>query len=200
MSLFVKICGITTPAALDAAVEAGADAVGFVFHAGSPRDIGPRQAAALAARLPVGVKSVCVTLHPDAGCIARVLDAFQPHVWQSDAADLDLLDLPAAIERWPVFRHAGATAALPRRAVFDAPASGRGMRGDWRCAAALARRCELILAGGLDAANVAEAVAAVRPYGVDVSSGVERRPGAKDAALILEFVAAARGAQHRRTA
>jgi len=200
MSLFVKICGITSAEALDAAVEAGADAVGFVFHAGSPRDIGPERAAMLAARLPRGVRRVCVTLHPEPGCVARVLDAFLPDAWQSDAGDFDALDLPASIERWPVYRHASATAALPRRAVFDAPASGRGMRGDWQCAAALARRCELILAGGLDASNVAAAIAAVRPYGVDVASGVERAPGVKDPAAIREFIAAARGAGARKIA
>lgn len=200
MSLFVKICGIATAEALDAAVAAGADAVGFVFHAPSPRSVTARVAASLAARLPAGIKSVCVTLHPDAGCIARVLEAFQPDAWQTDAADLEALELPASIERWPVFRHAGAPAALPRRAVFDAPASGRGMRADWQAAAVLARRCELILAGGLSAANVADAIAAVRPFGVDVSSGVESAPGVKDPALIGAFVAAARGARERRIA
>jgi phosphoribosylanthranilate isomerase len=200
MRLFVKICGITGADALEAAVEAGADAVGFVFHAGSSRDIGPRRAAALAARLPAGVKSVCVTLHPDGDRVARILDAFVPDAWQSDAGDFDSLGLPVAIERWPVFRHAGAAVALPRRAVFDAPASGRGIPGDWQGAAALARRCELVLAGGLKPANVADAIAAVRPFGVDVSSGVERAPGVKDGALIRAFVAAARSARERRIA
>lgn len=200
MSLFVKICGIAGPEALDAAVEVCADAVGFVFHGPSPRDIAPRAAAALARRLPAGVLSVAVTLQPDRALVARILEEFVPDAWQSDAADFAALELPVSVECWPVFRHAGATAALPRRAVFDAAESGRGMRGDWQCAAALARRCELILAGGLDAANVAQAVAAVRPFGVDVSSGVERRPGVKDAALIRAFVAAARGAGQRRSA
>ncbi|HEU0226010.1 MAG TPA: hypothetical protein VFR29_11290 [Steroidobacteraceae bacterium] len=200
MSLLVKICGITTSAALDAAVTAGADAVGFVFHGPSARNIAPRAAAALARRLPAGVVSVAVTLHPGRALVARILEEFIPNAWQSDAADFTAFELPASVERWPVFRHAGPTAALPRRAVFDAPASGRGTRGDWRDAAALARRCELILAGGLDAGNVADAVAAVLPFGVDVSSGVECAPGEKDAASIRAFVAAARGAVHRQSA
>lgn len=200
MSLFVKICGIRTPEGLDAAVNAGADAVGFVFHAPSPRDIEPRAAAALARRLPRGVATVAVTLHPQREAVARILEAFVPDAWQSDAADFESLDLPEGVERWPVYRHAGATAAPPRRAVFDAPESGRGMPGDWRGAAALARRCELILAGGLAPANVAEAVAAVRPFGVDVSSGVERSPGIKDPAAIVAFVALARGARGLRIA
>ena len=200
MSLFVKICGVTTAAALDAAVAAGADAVGFVFHAPSPRHLEPREAAVLARRLPQGVASVAVTLRPDRATVAGILKEFIPDAWQSDAGDFDALDLPATIERWPVIRHAGVAQALPRRAVFDAPASGQGMRGDWRTAAALARRCELVLAGGLDPSNVADAIAAVRPFGVDVSSGVEHAPGVKDAGLIRAFVAAARSGLRRQSA
>jgi phosphoribosylanthranilate isomerase len=199
MSLFVKICGITTPEALEAAVATGADAVGFVFHGPSPRNIAPRAAAALARRLPAGVASVAVTLNPDPAAATRILEEFVPDAWQSDAAGIGALDLPASVERWPVIRQADGAGAVARRAVFDAPASGRGMQGDWRGAAALASRCELILAGGLDRANVGAAIAAVRPFGVDVSSGVERAPGVKDAALIRDFIVAARGvAQGRR--
>lgn len=200
MSLFVKICGITTPEALDAAVAAGADAVGFVFHARSPRHLGPAAAARLARRLPAGVAAVAVTLHPARETVARILDGFQPDAWQSDAEDFLTFDLPDPIERWPVLRRAGSLSDLPRRFVFDAPASGRGLRADWREAAMLARRCELVLAGGLDPANVAGAIAAVRPFGVDVSSGVERAAGVKDPKRIREFVAAARGAPQRRSA
>lgn len=200
MSVFVKICGITTPAALEAAVAAGADAVGFVFHGPSPRNIAPRAAAALARRLPRGILSVAVTLRPDRTAAVRILEEFIPDAWQSDVADLDALELPASIERWPVIRHAGGADAVARRTVFDAPASGQGMQGDWQGAAALARRCELILAGGLGPSNVAAAIAAVRPFGVDVSSGVERAPGVKEEALIRDFIAAARGVAQRRRA
>lgn len=192
MSLFVKICGITTVAALDAAVEAGADAVGFVFHGSSPRNIPPGAAAALARRLPRGIASVAVTLRPDRAAVAQVLDEFIPDAWQSDAGDFDALGLPASIEHWPVLRHAGVADVLPRRVVFDAPVSGQSVLGDWRGAADLARRCELVLAGGLVSSNVAAAIATVQPFGVDVSSGVERAPGVKDAALIRDFIAAAR--------
>ncbi len=200
MTLFVKICGIATHEALDAAVAAGADAVGFVFHESSPRNVAPRRAAALAGRLPPGVLRVAVTLDPSQRDVDRILREFRPDAWQSDARGIDALELPAGIERWPVIRHAGAAVALPRRAVFDAPASGQGMKGDWQGAAALARRCELLLAGGLDPSNVADAIAAVRPFGVDVASGVESAPGVKDAARIRAFVAAARGAPRRMTA
>jgi phosphoribosylanthranilate isomerase len=193
MTVFVKICGVTDEAALDAAVEAGADAVGFVFHEPSPRHLEPRRAAELAARLPGGVLAVAVTLNPGQLAADRVLGAFMPDAWQADAACFAHLRLPAGIEPWPVLREDGAPPpSLPRRILFDARESGSGRRANWEEAARLARRAELILGGGLDAGNVAAAIAAVRPYGVDVSSGVERAPGLKDARLVREFVRAAR--------
>lgn len=192
MKLLVKICGVTTEAAVDAAVEAGADAVGFVFHAPSPRNLTPERAAALARRLPPGVVSVAVTLHPRQADVDRVLDAFRPDIWQSDAADFDGLRLPEGIERWPVLRGPQDTAPANGRVLFESPASGAGRCADWPAAAALARRSELILGGGLDAGNIGAAIATVQPAGVDVSSGVERAPGIKDLARIRAFVAAAR--------
>ena len=193
MNVFVKICGVTDEAALDAAVAAGADAIGFVFHLPSPRHLAPRRAAELADRLPGGVLAVAVTRHPEPSLVHRVLEAFQPDAWQTDAEDFEHIRLPPAIQCWPVLRD-GATAgqASCGRFVFDAPESGQGLRADWRAAAMLARRSELILAGGLDAGNVAAAIAAVQPFGVDVSSGVECAPGVKDLPRIQAFVAAAR--------
>ncbi len=195
MSLLVKICGVTTEEAVDAAVEAGADAVGFVFHAPSPRNVTPRRAAALARRLPPGVAAVAVTLHPRQADLDRVLEAFVPDIWQSDAADFEGLAMPAGLECWRVLRDARAAMPGRGRVLFDSPVSGAGHRADWAGAAALARRAELILGGGLAAANVGAAIGAVQPAGVDVSSGVERAPGVKDAARIREFIAAARAAQ-----
>lgn len=194
MSLLVKICGVTTPEAVDAAVAAGAAAIGFVFHEPSPRHVTPERAAMLARRLPAGVASVAVTLHPRREDVERVLQALMPDVWQSDAENLDALELPACVARWPVFRHAAPKSVIRRRLIFDARVSGRGLRADWQRAAELARRSELVLAGGLDASNVGNAIAAVRPFGVDVSSGVESAPGVKDAALIRAFIASARDA------
>jgi phosphoribosylanthranilate isomerase len=193
MSVFVKICGVTDEASLEAAVDAGADAVGFVFHAPSPRHISPRRAAGLAARLPGGVLAVAVTLHAGQREVDDVLEAFMPDAWQSDAGDLARVRLPGGIRGWPVLRSGhGHARALPARLVFDGPESGRGRRANWDEAAGIARRTELILGGGLDAGNVAEAIAVVRPYGVDVSSGVEGSPGVKDARMIREFVRTAR--------
>jgi phosphoribosylanthranilate isomerase len=195
MNLLVKICGITTVDALQAALSAGADAVGFVFHGPSPRNVTPAQAVALARRVPPGVRTVAVTLHPTQAFVDEVLSAFAPDVWQADAGDFDSLAIPTGIERWPVFR-AGAVLpqALPWRLLFEGAQSGAGEVTDWSQAASLAQRAELILGGGLTPANVGEAVRSVRPFGVDVSSGVESAPGRKSVALVQEFVAAAREA------
>ena len=199
MSLLVKICGVTTEEAINAAVAAGADALGFVFHGPSPRSIEPVRAAALTAMLPASVLRVAVTLHPSQSLVDRVLAYFEPDVWQSDADDFTALALPPTIARWPVWRAANASSAPPPRLLFEASVSGAGARADWQAAAALARRCGLILGGGLDAANVGAAIAAVQPYGVDVSSGVERGPGIKDPAMIRAFIDAARAADRRNS-
>jgi len=193
MNILVKICGLTTAEAVEAAVSAGADAVGFVFHEPSPRNVSPEVAARLAAQLPPGVRKVAVTLHPGQALVDDILAALAPDVWQTDAADFELLRIPVEVERWPVFRSgSGLQSPLPVRLLFEGPRSGAGEVANWSAAADLADRTELILGGGLTSANVAAAVATVRPFGIDVSSGVELSPGRKDLARILEFVAAAR--------
>lgn len=195
MSLRVKICGFTSVEALEAAVEAGADAIGFVFHPASPRYLPPEQAARLAERLPAGVLSVAVTLDPGPAQLAEILRAFTPDVLQGDAAALTALDLPPGIATWPVFRSGAVLpASLPPRLLFEGGRSGAGERADWSAAAALARRCELILGGGLDPDNVGEAILQVRPWAVDVSSGVEASRGHKDPGRIRAFIQAARAA------
>ena len=192
MTLLVKICGVTSEEAVEAALAAGADAVGFVFHAPSPRNLMPGRAAALARRLPRGVASVAVTMHPRQADVDRVLAEFRPDIWQSDAADFDAMRLPDGIECWRVLRGAEAVAPGEGRVLFDAAESGTGRRADWTAAAAIARRKALILGGGLDAENIGAAIATVRPAGVDVSSGVESAPGVKDPSRIRAFIRAAR--------
>ena len=118
MSLFVKICGVTTQEAIEAAVASGADAVGFVFHESSPRNFHPARAAILSALLPPGVASVAVTSHPRRELVEQVLEAFAPDVWQSDAEDFESLELPTEIERWPVYRREAPGDSLPR-GFFD---------------------------------------------------------------------------------
>ena len=126
---------------------------------------------------------------------------FAPDLLQSDAEDLAQLRLPAALETLAVVREGGAVPLpLPGRILFEGPSSGTGAVSDWSAAGALARRTQLVLAGGLNALNVADALAQVRPFGVDVSSGVEERPGVKAPDAIRSFVAAVRTAPGARGA
>jgi len=127
--------------------------------------------------------------------ICRIL---KPDYFQTDFEDLRELRIPAHVKVLPVVRFGRKTPnPLPARMVFEGPTSGVGELADWSRAAELAHQTELILAGGLSAQNVAEAIIAVRPFGVDVSSGVEQTPGIKDPAKIYEFVRAARAAAGR---
>ena len=191
--MWVKICGVTGTEALAAALAAGVDAVGFVF-APSVRRLDPAQAARLAAPARGRVELIAVTLHPSQVLIDEILLEFRPDALQSDVADFDRLRLPATLSRLPVLRAELASGRqLPARLLFEGAVSGTATMGDWDQATLLARRSNLILAGGLDARNVAAAIGAVRPYGVDVSSGVEHTPGQKSPELIMQFVRAARG-------
>jgi phosphoribosylanthranilate isomerase len=193
--MWIKICGLTTAAAVAAALEAHVDAIGFVF-ASSVRELAPESAAALARPARGRVRCVAVTRHPTQAAVDEIVRVFAPDLLQSDAEDLAQLRLPAALETLAVVREGGALPLpLPGRILFEGPASGRGAVSDWSVAAALARRTQLVLAGGLNALNVGAAIAQVRPFGVDVSSGVEERPGLKSPAAIMSFVAAVRGAR-----
>lgn len=206
--LWIKICGLRTGEAVDAAVDAGANAVGFVFHAASPRNLDPAAAAGLSRDVPAGVERVAVFLHPSQSLVDAVLATIAPDWVQMDAADLAGLALPVGQRVLPVLRSGPRPsesrmpealsdfdiAQLPARCLLESARSGAGERADWSEAARLASETELVLAGGLDPDNVAEAVRAVRPFGVDVSSGVERERGVKDPVRIREFVRAARAA------
>ena len=189
--VFVKICGITSEAAAAAALEAGADALGFVF-AESPREVTPERASKLAAGVPKGVKRVAVLRHPPRELVKRVLDVFAPDWLQTDAEDLADIELPRGCFALPVYRDGRSPESPPARLLFEGTKSGSGRTADWDEAHALASRTELILAGGLDTANVADAIRRVQPWGVDVSSGVEKRRGEKDPQMIHEFIARVR--------
>jgi phosphoribosylanthranilate isomerase len=192
--MWLKICGMTDQDAVDAALAAGVDALGFVFSP-SVRRLEPAQALQLAARARGRAAVIAVTLHPPQSLIDEIVRVFPPDALQADLADLERLRLPDALVRLPVVRaDIAAGGALPPRMLFEGARSGSGETADWVTAAALGRRSELVLAGGLTAHNVAAALRAVRPYGVDVSSGVESAPGRKSAQKIAEFVAAARAA------
>jgi len=204
--LLVKVCGITSPEDACAAVEAGADAVGLVFWPGSPRVVSPGSARRISDVVPPSIVRVGVFVDARAEEIARTVEA----------AGLDLVQLhghepPELIQAlprraWKALRvGSGLTASdlAPWSAaagvLLDTRVEGRpggtGRVFDWALASPLRERIGfLVLAGGLDAGNVARAVLALRPDGVDVSSGVESNPGRKDPAKLRAFVDAARRA------
>jgi phosphoribosylanthranilate isomerase len=195
---FIKICGMTDARAVEAALSAGADAIGFVF-APSVRSVTPQLAAQLARPARGRALCVAVTLHPDAGLLQQVFGDFSPDVLQTDVEDLASIALPPGVKSWPVLRGTPPE-VLPGAAdsshpvLFEGPRSGTGKVADWSAARRLAGVRRVILAGGLSPANVAEAIDAVQPFGVDVSSGVEESPGRKSPALIESFVSRARAA------
>lgn len=193
-ALFIKICGMTTADAVAAALAENVDAIGFVF-AESKRKVSPQRAAELAAPARGKVKCVAVTKHPEQQAIDEILSVFNPDVLQTDIEDLAILKLPATLERVPVVRAGTAEPnPIPPRMLFEGPVSGTGIPADWAEARKLVHRTQLILAGGLSPANVADAIAEVRPFGVDVSSGVEQSPGLKSPEKIASFVRSARAA------
>lgn len=193
--MMVKICGITSLEDADAAVEAGANSLGFVFWSKSPRFIDPDRARVIVSSLPPFVVPVGVFVNQPAAHVRGVaalvrLGAVQLH------GDEDLLYV-AGMD-YPVIKavsiesgeEADRIDIWPRRTtllldVHD-PVSrgGTGRTVDWSAAAAIAARRRTVLAGGLTPDNVAQAIERVRPYGIDVSSGVERAPGVKDHARI----------------
>ena len=198
MAGFIKLCGMTDEAAVEAALEAGADAIGFVF-APSVRQVEPAFAAKLAAPARGRVPCIAVTLHPSRDQLAAIFSDFGPDVLQTDAEDFASIVLPAGVKALPVVRDATRVPPGGVRILFEGPKSGTGQVADWTAAQRVAASREVVLAGGLNPDNVAEAIAQVRPFGVDVSSGVEAAPGRKSPARIAEFVTRARAAYARLT-
>jgi phosphoribosylanthranilate isomerase len=194
MAMWIKICGLTTREAVDAAIEAGVSAVGFVF-APSKRQISPAQAQELAKDVPHNVLRIAVMQHPSQTLIDEVLSVFRPDVVQTDYEDLRHLKIAAGVQLLPVVR-AGheLPSPLPTRLLFEGPVSGTGTTADWSRAAQLSYQTQLILAGGLNSNNVSDAIVRVKPFGVDVSTGVESASGVKDIKKITEFVREARAA------
>jgi phosphoribosylanthranilate isomerase len=197
--MWIKICGMTSPEAVEASLSQRVDALGFVF-APSVRRLEPLRAARLAAPARARALCVAVTLHPSQALIDQILREFAPDALQTDLEDLERLSLPSTLGRVPVVRAGtlaalgGAAPAMPARVLFEGARSGSGTASDWDEARRLAAGVELILAGGLNASNVAAAIERVRPFGIDVSSGVETAPGQKSPHRIVEFVEAARAA------
>jgi len=186
--MVVKICGLTRLEDAQEAVERGAAAIGFVFWPESPRFVDPFRARAIAAKLPPFVAAVGVFVDQPVTYVNQVASLVRLTAVQLHGAETP--SYAGAIAR-PVIK-----AIIPQGQSFDDWPSrvtllvdandpvrkgGTGTRADWSAAAVVARRRRVLLAGGLTPENIADAVAAVRPFGVDVSSGVEASPGIKDA-------------------
>lgn len=195
----VKICGITDEIGLGAAIEHCVQAVGFVFTH-SPRQIDPLVAFPLVKSLPPTISPVGVFRQPSCDEViaaSRASGVRWAQVDQEVAAQM-----PTELRIMPVFRIASTIEdILPAMRFCGKPCIVEGMRSgvgeavDWTLAAQLARKCPLILAGGLTPDNVADAIRIVRPAGVDVSSGVESSPGKKDPIKIRDFIQAVRAAE-----
>lgn len=191
---WIKICGLSSEEAVTTALELGVDAIGFVF-APSVRRISISEAVRLAAPARGRLACVAVFRHPSVAEVDEVLAGFAPDLVQTDHADGAYLPAAARSRLLPVYRESEALPAeISGRLLFEGASSGSGRTADWEMARTLAARCELLLAGGLNPHNVAEAIRRVRPFGVDVSSGVESAPGVKSSQRIQEFVSAARAA------
>jgi phosphoribosylanthranilate isomerase len=194
MSGWIKICGMTSAAGVAAAAAAGADAIGFVL-APSVRRVSAREAATLAQGVRAELSCVAVMQHPQQAEVDEVVHELAPDLLQSELEDFAPLRLPQRLGRLPVVRDLRTPSrGWPARLLFEGARSGSGEAADWSQAAALAARTQLVLAGGLHAGNVGEAIRAVRPFGVDASSGLESRPGVKSEQKIHAFVRAARAA------
>ncbi len=213
MTPLIKICGLSTPAALDAALAAGADMVGFVFFPKSPRNIGLAAARALGTQARGRARIVALTVDAHDSLLAGVIEALDPDVLQLHGRESPDRVARVGARFGRLTMKAVGVAAPDDLAVAAAyqdaadlvlidakPPSGavrpggNGLPFDWRLARDFAPRRPWLLSGGLTPDNVAEAIHATGARGVDVSSGVEREPGVKDETKIAAFVAAARAA------
>lgn len=200
--MWVKICGITSEQDALIAVAMGADAVGFVF-APSPRQMSPNAVQAILRRLPPEILTVGVFRDERAQRVVEVvnragLKAAQLHGNESrEDCGYVAVRVPLLIKAFaagdPRLARAGEYGAPI--ILLDAPSPGSGKVFDWRLAEGAPKGRRIVLAGGLDAANVAGAIGTVHPWGVDVSTGVESSPGKKDPSKIRAFVQAARAAE-----
>jgi phosphoribosylanthranilate isomerase len=219
MPLLVKICGLKTPEALDVALLAGADMVGFVFFPPSPRHVDFEAARPLAARVRGRALKVALSVDADDAWLRATIDAVAPDMLQLHGKETPKRVLAVKSRfRLPVMKAiAVATrddlacvpdyAEVADRLLFDAHAprdatrpGGLGRPFEWQLLKNIDPRAPFMLSGGLDPDNVAEAIAITRAGGVDVSSGVERAPGEKDPDRIRAFIRAARGATPTRRA
>jgi phosphoribosylanthranilate isomerase len=213
MSFVIKICGLRTPEALDVALHAGADMVGFVFFPPSPRHVDASTARVLGARVRGRARKVALSVDAEDAELEASIAALEPDLLQLHGTESPKRVLAVKARfKLPVIKAIAVEtrddlavvpdyAEVADRLIFDAKASrdatrpgGLGKAFDWRLLQNLDPRVPFMLSGGLDPGNVAEAVSITRAGGVDVSSGVERAPGDKDPEKMRAFVRAARAA------
>jgi phosphoribosylanthranilate isomerase len=218
MSLIVKICGLSTPETLDAALAAGADMVGFVFFPPSPRHVSLEVARDLGRQVRGRARKVALSVDADDALLANSIDALQPDILQLHGKETTArlrdikqkFGLPVmkamAVETRTDLAALPGYAEIADRILFDARApkgatrpGGLGAAFDWHLLENLDLKLPFMVSGGLNAANVAEAVRVTRAGGVDISSGVERAPGLKDPEMIRAFVRAARATEELMT-
>ncbi|MBI1203657.1 MAG: phosphoribosylanthranilate isomerase [Rhodopseudomonas sp.] len=213
MALTIKICGLRTPETLDVALQSGADQVGFVFFAPSPRNLGLEAARVLGSQAEGRAVKVALTVNANDHALAAIVAALKPDMLQLHGTETpervallrSKFGLPV-MKALPIATRADLSpirefARVADRLLFDARApqeatrpGGLGKTFDWTLLAGLKLNMPYLLSGGLDAGNVAEALRVTRAPGVDVSSGVESAPGEKDPDLIRGFIRAARAA------
>ncbi|MDB5619798.1 phosphoribosylanthranilate isomerase [Tardiphaga sp.] len=214
MSLIVKICGLSTPATLDAALAAGADMVGFVFFPASPRHVDLDTARVLGKQAKGRAVKVALSVDADDALLANSIDALQPQILQLHGGEsvarirdikhkfgLPVMKAIAVGSKADLATLPG-YAAICDRILFDAKPpkdatrpGGLGEPFDWRLLEGLDLALPFMVSGGLDAGNVAEALRVTGAGGVDISSGVESAPGIKDPEMIRDFIRAARATQ-----
>ncbi|MFK8030133.1 MAG: N-(5'-phosphoribosyl)anthranilate isomerase [Gammaproteobacteria bacterium] len=201
MSTWIKLCGLSTQGDVDIAVECGVQAVGFVF-AKSARQVSPAHASSLVERVPDAIKTVAVMLRPSQRDVDEVLAEFRPDCLQADWQALAQITLPDDVLALPVYRQGDGAKldGMPKRFVYEGSLSGQGETVDWLAAKPFSVERELVIAGGLHPDNVGEAINVLSPFGVDVSSGIERERGVKDHARMRDFVAGVRDSETRATA
>ena len=202
--MFIKVCGLRRAEDVECAVTHGATAVGFIFWRRSPRYVDPDQAAALVRLVPPGVETVGVFVNEDPGAVQKLAERTGVSIVQLHGDEAP--EVAVQLDR-PVIKALGVDAVratawpLETTVLLDVTdrerRGGTGQRIDWTRAAEVARQRRVVLAGGLMPDNVDAAIAAVHPYGVDVSSGVEDEPGVKNAGLVRLFLERARAAFER---
>ncbi|WP_192255430.1 phosphoribosylanthranilate isomerase [Mesorhizobium caraganae] len=219
MALDIKICGLKTDEAMAAALAGGASHVGFIFFAKSPRYVEPAQAGRLRQAAIGKAKAVAVTVDADDAFLDDIVEKMRPDMLQLHGAET-----PARVAEvkarygLPVVKVFSVSEAadlerikpfvgIADRVMFDAKPpkgsqlpGGNGVAFDWRILAGLDAGLDYMLSGGLNAANIGDALRSANPPAIDISSGVESAPGVKDPALIEQFFRAARAARDDRAA